>query len=300
MSKNLHTFITVKNKYPFNPYRMHTTTISAAELAAQLHNPHWRIVDCRSQLADTAAGRLAYNQAHILGAVFAHLEEDLSGPIVPGTTGRHPLPCVTATTRLLGKLGIGPDTQVVVYDDSRGAIAARLWWMLQYMGHAAVAVLDGGYTHWIRSGYAVDAAVPEIAPTTFVPHVQSDWLLTADAVDQWRQLPDHAVVDSREAPRYRGEVEPIDPVAGHIAGAINLPFADNWRTDGLLHDPETLRQRFSALPPPERTVFYCGSGVTACHNILAYRHAGLGTARLYAGSWSEWITDSQRAIGPTQ
>ncbi len=279
---------------------MYTTIITAQALAEQLHNPHWCIVDCRAQLADTAAGRRAYSQAHIPGALFAHLEEDLSGPIVPGTTGRHPLPCVTAMARLLGRLGIGSGTQVVVYDDSRGAIAARLWWMLQYMGHAAVAVLDGGYTHWLQGGYAVDAAVPEVVPTTFVPDVQSDWLLTANTIEQWRLLPDHAVVDSREAPRYRGEVEPIDPIAGHIAGAINLPFADNWRPDGLLHDPEVLRQRFGALPPPEQTVFYCGSGVTACHNILAYRHAELGTARLYAGSWSEWITDSQRAIEPTK
>lgn len=276
---------------------MYTTIIAAAELAEQLDNPHWRIVDCRAQLADTSAGRRAYGEAHIPGALFAHLEEDLSGPIVPGATGRHPLPCVTAMARLLGRLGITPDTQVVVYDDSKGAIAARLWWMLQYMGHAAAAVLDGGYAHWLQGGYAVNAAVPEVVQTTFVPNVQPDWLLTADAVEQWRQWPDHAVVDSREAPRYRGEVEPIDPVAGHIAGAINLPFAENWRTDGLLHEPEVLRQRFAALPPPERTVFYCGSGVTACHNILAYRHAGLGAARLYAGSWSEWITDAQRAIG---
>ncbi|PSR12477.1 MAG: sulfurtransferase [Bacteroidetes bacterium] len=272
------------------------TIIAAAELHDHLHQANWLVIDCRADLSDLEAGRRAYAQGHVPGAWYAHLEEDLSGPIVPGKTGRHPLPSVAAMEALFGRWGISPTTQVVVYDDSRGAIAARLWWMLRYLGHTNVAVLDGGYAQWLAGDYPVDTTVKPVTPTAFMGQVQTDWLRSVAAVDAQRQDADFRVVDSRATDRYRGEVEPIDPVAGHIPGAINLPFADNWLPNGLLRPAAELQARFAELPPAPHTTFYCGSGVTACHNILAYAHAGLGDAGLYAGSWSEWIVDAKRPV----
>ncbi len=275
---------------------MFNTIISAAELAPELANPNWLVIDCRHDLADTESGRRAYLEAHIPGARFAHMDEDLSGPIIPGTTGRHPLPCVTVMKQLFGHWGISPTTQVVVYDDKRGAIAARLWWMLRFLGHDAVAVLDGGLASWEKAGLPQNTEVKKLNPVNFVAKAHENWTNDAMAVDQLRVTPGAVVIDSRTPERYRGEVEPIDPVAGHVPGAINMPFADNWTSEGLLKSPEELRTRFAALPEAEQTTFYCGSGVTACHNILAYAHAGLGNARLYPGSWSDWITDTGREI----
>ena len=277
---------------------MFNTIISAAELSAHLADAdaNWRIIDCRHDLSDTEAGRRAYQAGHIPGAVFAHLDEDLSGPIIPGTTGRHPLPCVTAMEQQFGKWGIGTDTQVVVYDDKRGAIASRLWWMLRYLGHSAVAVLDGGLAAWLAQGGNLSTAISKPTPTDFQTDVQTDWVRDAAAVEESQSDTTQTIVDSRGAARYRGEVEPIDPVAGHIPGAISMPFAENWQEDGLLKSSEVLRERFADLPRAGQVTFYCGSGVTACHNLLAYAHAGLGNANLYPGSWSEWITDSGRGV----
>ncbi|MEL6837481.1 MAG: sulfurtransferase [Bacteroidota bacterium] len=275
---------------------MFNTIISAAELSAHLTNPHWRIIDCRHDLSDTEAGRGAHAAGHIPGALFAHLDEDLSGPIIPGTTGRHPLPCVTAMEQQFSKWGIGAGTQVVVYDDKRGAIASRLWWMLRYLGHDAVAVLDGGLAAWQAQGGTLSTDVIKPNATDFKAEVQADWVRDAEAVMQSQQDTAQTIVDSRGANRYRGEVEPIDPVAGHIPGAISIPFAENWQEDGLLKSADALRERFADLSAAEQTTFYCGSGVTACHNLLAYAHAGLGNARLYPGSWSDWITDLERGV----
>ncbi|MEL7426805.1 MAG: sulfurtransferase [Bacteroidota bacterium] len=275
---------------------MFNTIISAAELSAHLTNPHWRIIDCRHDLSDTEAGRRAHAAGHIPGALFAHLDEDLSGPIIPGTTGRHPLPCVTAMEQQFSKWGIGAGTQVVVYDDKRGAIASRLWWMLRYLGHDAVAVLDGGLAAWQAQGGTLSTDVIKPNATDFKAEVQADWVRDAEAVMQSQQDTAQTIVDSRGANRYRGEVEPIDPVAGHIPGAISIPFAENWQEDGLLKSADALRERFADLSAAEQTTFYCGSGVTACHNLLAYAHAGLGNARLYPGSWSDWITDPERGV----
>lgn len=275
---------------------MFNTIISAVELASSLANTNWRIIDCHHELADTEAGRRAYQQAHIPGALFAHLDEDLSGPIIAGETGRHPLPCVTAMEHLFGRWGITPSTQVVVYDNKRGAIAARLWWMLRYLGHEAVAVLDGGLASWEKEGLPLGTTINTPEPVDFIAKVQTGWVWDADAIAQLDNDTSSVVVDSRAAERYRGEIEPIDPIAGHIPGALNLPFADNWTSEGILKPPAALAQRFENLPDATHTVFYCGSGVTACHNILAYAQAGLGNARLYPGSWSDWITDEQRAI----
>jgi thiosulfate/3-mercaptopyruvate sulfurtransferase len=260
-------------------------------------NPDWLIVDCRHDLADTESGRRAYAQAHIPAARFAHLDEDLSGPIIPGVTGRHPLPSVAKLEKLFGSWGITPTTQVVVYDDKQGAIAARLWWMLRYVGHSTVAVLDGGLASWEKAGFPLDTSVKKVQATSFVAHSQTLWTRDAAAVQELSERSNAVLVDSRAPERYRGEVEPIDPVAGHIPGAINLPFAGNWTEEGLLKTPAELKARFAGLPSGENVTFYCGSGVTACHNVLAYAHAGLGDARLYPGSWSEWITEEGRRIG---
>ncbi|MEM1215465.1 MAG: sulfurtransferase [Bacteroidota bacterium] len=271
------------------------TVISPSTAAKQLHNPKWRFVDCRFSLADTEAGRTAYATAHLPNAYYAHLDDDLSGEILPGQTGRHPLPEVEAMEQLFLSWGIEADTQVVVYDDKRGAIAARLWWMLRYCGHRAVAVLDGGWTAWQAADLPTTAYVPAPGSSNFRANVQHHWLQTANDVATTAQQPGH-LVDSRAARRYQGVEEPIDPVAGHIPGAINLPFADNWDAAGKLRSPAALHSRFADLPSAEETTFYCGSGVTACHNLLAVAHAGLGDARLYAGSWSDWITDPERGV----
>ncbi len=274
---------------------MFNTIISAAELSDHLTDANWRVIDCRHDLSDVEAGRRAHAGGHIPGALFAHLDEDLSGPIIPGITGRHPLPNVNAMEQQFSKWGIVFDT-LVVYDDKRGAIASRLWWMLRYLGHNSVAVLDGGLAAWQAQGGTLSTAITRPAPSNFQAEVQAAWVHDAEAVLQSQQDVTQTIVDSRAANRYRGEVEPIDPVAGHIPGAISMPFAENWQPDGLLKSAEALRERFANLPAAEQVTFYCGSGVTACHNLLAYAHAGLGDARLYPGSWSDWITDAERGV----
>lgn len=277
---------------------MYTTLISCENLQKHLSEKNWLIVDCRFNLADTEAGRRAYEEAHIPGAVYAHLDDDLSGTIIPGTTGRHPLPPVAQISELFSLWGIDNSVQVVAYDDKGGGIASRLWWMLRWLGHEAVAVLDGGWPAWNAMGYAVSDQPASLRPRSFIAQAREKLVVDVKAVDQMRTNSDYTVVDSRAAERYRGEVEPIDPVAGHIPGAINLPFPENLENGNFL-ETEDLKARFEtalAGRSPEHVVFYCGSGVTACHNLLAYAHAGLGNALLYPGSWSEWITDGQRTI----
>lgn len=271
---------------------MYRTLVDAATLAQLLEDADWVVVDCRFDLSDTAAGRRSYAQGHIPGAVYAHLDDDLSGPPVTDH-GRHPLPTPAALTALFGRLGIDARKQVVAYDSLNGGIAARLWWMLRYMGHEATAVLDGGWAAWEAAGLPVRAGVEENAPALFTGHPRREWLVTVDAVAT-RPL----LIDSRDPQRYRGELEPIDPQPGHIPGAINYFFQDNW-AEGRYLPPEVLRARLTAVlgeVAPEEATFYCGSGVTACANLLAMAHAGLGDGRLYAGSWSEWSRDPQRPI----
>lgn len=272
---------------------MYRTVIDAATLAQHLEDPDWVIVDCRFDLGDTAAGRRSYTQAHIPGAVYAHLDDDLSGPPVTDH-GRHPLPTPAALTALFGRLGVDERKQVVAYDSLNGGIAARLWWMLRYMGHAATAVLDGGWAAWEAAGLPVRGGVEGHAPALFTGHPRREWLVTVDEVAT-RPL----LIDSRDPQRYRGELEPIDPQPGHIPGAINHFFQDNWGAEGRYLPPEEIRARLTAVLgeiTPEAATFYCGSGVTACANLLAMAHAGLGNGRLYAGSWSEWSSDPQRPI----
>jgi thiosulfate/3-mercaptopyruvate sulfurtransferase len=274
----------------------YSAVISSEDLGARLGEPSLRIVDCRASLQDVNAGRAAFSKAHLPGASFADLLGDLSGPIVPGQTGRHPLPPVEAFAAKVRGWGISATSQVVVYDDAGGAFAARLWWMLRWLGHDAVAVLDGGFPAWVAQGRPVTDVVAQIAPGDFTPQPRRELLVTARELETPQSLA-RRLFDARAPERFRGDVEPIDVVAGHIPGAFNLPFAENLK-DGRFRAPAELRERFAAAldgTPPEEAIVYCGSGVTACHDVLAFAHAGLPLPRLYAGSWSEWITDPARA-----
>ena len=270
--------------------------IQVAELAAVLGRKECVVVDCRFDLAATEAGHDAYLEAHIAGACYAHLDRDLSGP--PSTDhGRHPLPSPERLCAVFGALGIDSTRQVVAYDDMGGMFAARLWWMLRYMGHSAVSVLDGGWQAWANAGGAI-ARGDERAPARhFSGTPRRDRLVTLDEVASVAQL-----VDARAAPRYRGEVEPLDKHPGHIPGAHNHCWQGNLSDDGRLAAPELLSRRWQdslGSLPSAATVHYCGSGVSACHNVLAQVAAGLPEPRLYCGSWSEWCRDSgrPRAIG---
>ena len=276
----------------------YTTILSAAELAAHLHDPNWVIVDCRFDLSDTAAGERNYRESHIPGAVYAHLDRDLSGPrAATGEGGRHPLPTPAELTRTFGGWGIGGaapgrGVQVVAYDDQSGHYAARLWWLLRFMGHEAVAVLDGGWPAWVAAGLPVEAGDGDGIGGDVPPErlyeggPRLDRPATAEEA-----VAAPLLVDGRAPERYRGEVEPLDPVAGHIPGATNRPYTANWDADGRWRAPEALLAEFLDLlgdTPPESAVFYCGSGVSACVNLLAMVRAGLPEGRLYVGSWSEW------------
>ncbi|MCC6707940.1 MAG: sulfurtransferase [Gammaproteobacteria bacterium] len=262
-----------------------------AELVAARGREDLVLVDCRFELAAPAAGRLAYLEAHIPGAAYAHLDHDLSGP--PSTDhGRHPLPSPERLCALFGALGIDATQQVVAYDDAGGMFAARLWWMLRYMGHGAVTVLDGGWQAWVNAGGATASGDERPPARHFRGAPRRDRLVTLDEVERVAQL-----VDARAAPRYRGEVEPLDKHPGHIPGAINHCWQSNLGVDGRLADADTLTQRWQAslgALPNAATVHYCGSGVSACHNVLAQVAAGLPEPRLYCGSWSEWCRDSGR------
>jgi len=272
---------------------VYSTLIGCEVLEQNLANENWILVDCRFNLQDTDSGFLAYEQAHIPGAVYVHLDDDLCGPPITDY-GRHPLPSPTAMSALFGKLGIKKESQVIVYDDSNGAFASRLWWMLRFMGHFAVAVLDGGYNAWHRARLPEREGVESNLPVRYASMPRAAWLVRLDEVSD---LP--FLVDSRSPERHRGEIEPIDPRAGHIPGSINYFYQQNWGDDGLYLSREMLRERFEHLlgeRPIEDVTFYCGSGVTACVNLLALDHAGLGNARLYVGSWGEWCKDPNRPV----
>lgn len=275
-----------------------STLIGVATLQANLENPDWRIVDVRHQLTDNGYGERAYAEAHIPGAVFMHCDRDLSGSMT-GINGRHPLPDRDRLIARLGEIGIGPQTQVVVYDDAQGMIAGRLWWLLRWLGHEAVAVLDGGLQAWLAAGGAMSADVLPPRPAVFVAADPLTGLVTAGEVMDALGQPTMQVVDARAPDRFRGENETLDPVGGHIPGAINRFFRDNLEADGRFKAPAQLRAEWLARLagiPPERVVHQCGSGVSACHNQLAMAVAGLSGSRLYAGSWSEWCADSGRPV----
>ena len=268
-----------------------STLVSTAELSRHLAS--WRVFDCRHDLMKPEAGAQQYREAHIPGALFAHMDRDLSAP-KNGTNGRHPLPEREVFIAWLGRQGVTKDDQVVCYDAANGAMAARLWWMLRWVGHKNVAVLDGGLAKWTKEGRPVDAAIPTPKPATYAAGAGAAAL---DAASVARNLEGLYLLDARAPARWRGEQEPIDPVAGRIPGARNRFNADNVNADGTFKDASTLKAEFLPLlggRKPADVVHYCGSGVAACHNLLAMEVAGLGGGKLFPGSWSEWIADPSR------
>ena len=277
---------------------MFTTLISSDRLAHSLADPDWVVMDCRFVLAEPAAGERAYHQSHIPTARYVHLERDLSSPVRAGS-GRHPLPDGEKLVARLGAWGVGPASQVVVYDDLNGAMAARLWWLLRWLGHAGVALLDGGWGRWLKEGRPVATDTPSPRPAIFTARPPlAGWMSSAEVRDALlRQA--IQLLDARAPERFRGELEPIDTAAGHVPGALNRPFQNNLAPDGGFLPAAELRRQFTALlghAAPGQVVHMCGSGVTACHNLLAMEHAGLSGSGLYAGSWSEWIRDPHRPV----
>ena len=268
--------------------------ITPDELAGRLDAPRLRIADTRFDLKEPGAGRAAYAAGHLPGAIYFDLDDDLSSP--PGAgTGRHPLPAMDTFAAKLGERGIGNDHQVVVYDASGGMFAARMWWMLRYAGHRNVKLLDGGLEAWRDHGGDVTKDLPSYPRTTFELHLQEDMRADKEHVARNLGNPDVLLVDARASERYRGEFEPLDPKAGHIPSALNRPFRDNLR-EGRFRQPDELRARFAAVEDAEEVVVYCGSGVTAAHDVLAMEEAGLQLPRLYVGSWSEWCTDPDAPV----
>jgi thiosulfate/3-mercaptopyruvate sulfurtransferase len=276
---------------------MYTTLITAADLAARIDDPAWVIVDCRHDLMNLAAGREGYAIGHLPNALFADLETDLSGAKRGedgAFRGRHPLPDRAAFVDTLRRWGVNPDSQVVAYDAHGGMFAARLWWMLRWVGHAGVAVLDGGLAAWQSQGLPMSTAVPVRAAGT-VPERAS--LVSTVSANDVLARGGGSVIDARAPDRFRGENETMDPVGGRIPGARNRFFKDNLAADGRFKDAQQLRADFSALVgDPSQAIMQCGSGVTACHNLLALEVAGMPGAALYPGSWSEWCADPARPV----
>jgi len=272
--------------------------VNAATLAAHLGDPGWIPVDCRFDLASPGAGRAAYRQGHIPGARYAHLDDDLAAPPRSGD-GRHPLPEPAVFAARLAAWGISDDSTVVAYDAGAGTIAARLWWMMGWLGHARVHVLDGGLGAWQAEGLNLQSGTPEWRPETFrVKELRQDRVVTTD------QLPGllekgAVLLDARAEERFLGRAEPIDPVAGHIPGARSFPFSRTIASHGRLRAADALRTDLLPLlggRAPQDVIAMCGSGVTACHLLLSMEVAGLGRGRLYVGSWSEWIRDPDRPV----
>jgi len=277
--------------------------VGTGELNERLEDPELRIMDCRFDLADPDAGRRHYVADHIPGAVFADIDRDLAAP-VGRQTGRHPLPSVADFENFLGRAGIDNAMQVVVYDDANGALASRAWWMLRWMGHEGVRLLDGGISAWMRDGLATRSGCETSPQTSFRARPRDEMILrTEELVESSESITKICLVDARDSQRFRGEIEPIDPVAGHIPGAINLPLTRSINEDGTWKPREQLEALWPTVLGGDKSKHWavmCGSGVTACHLALSGMEAGYREPRLYVGSWSEWIRDSSRpvAIGP--
>jgi thiosulfate/3-mercaptopyruvate sulfurtransferase len=275
-----------------------TPLIDAAALSERLADPDWVVVDCRSTLLDPAAGPAAYARSHIPGARYADLDRDLSRRPGPGE-GRHPLPSPSDFAARLGTWGVHAGSTVVAYDEASGAIAARLWWLLGWLGHDRRLVLDGGFAAWDAAGLPVETLAPSWRAARFVPRRTADESVVATADLPALQADGALLVDVRAAARYRGEQEPIDPVAGHVPGAVNRPGSLNLGPNGRFRAPAELARDFAELldgRAPDQVIAMCGSGVTACQLLLALAVAGLAGGKLYAGSWSEWIRDPARPI----
>jgi len=274
--------------------------ISVEELSSRIDSADLRIIDCRFDLADTSAGRRSYLDAHIPGAVYADLDDDLAGPVTRDS-GRHPLPAPEAFAATCKRFGISNTTEVVVYDRDSGALAARAWWMLRWLGHTRVRLLDGGFERWVKLLNPTVGGAETPAPREFVDCPRLDWLLTTDELaSNTTRIPSLNLYDARDAARFRGEHEPIDPVAGHIPGSHNLPYSVSLAADGRWKSRAELEALWGVVLGDDKTKSWavmCGSGVTACHLALSAAEAGYSAPRLYAGSWSEWIRDPARPIG---
>mgnify|MGYP004700997897 FL=1 len=272
--------------------------VSVDTLAAHTDDPSWRVFDCRHDLQNLDYGMQAYAKGHIPGALFLHLDRDLSGAKT-GSNGRHPLPDVTTFAALMSACGVGADTQVVAYDNESGIFASRLWWMLRWLGHDKVAVLDGGLPGWRRAKLLLEIEVRKVPAVQFVPRPRDEVVETAEVLARLH-APEMLILDARSEERFAGKNETLDPVGGHIPGAENRFYFDNLDDAGCFFKPvDELRAEFDDLlngRDPKNVMQQCGSGVTACHNLLAMEVAGLSGSKLYAGSWSEWCSDPSRPI----
>jgi thiosulfate/3-mercaptopyruvate sulfurtransferase len=276
----------------------YTTLISPEQLATSINLPNWIIFDCRFSLADSEAGARAYRQGHLPNARYAHLDKDLSSAITD-FTGRHPLPHFGLLSKKLGQWGVDNQSQIVVYDDAGGAFAGRMWWLLRTLGHDTVAVLDGGIPLWKKHQYPITTTLPKLSANQFRPYLDDSRWVNALEVQNDLARKKCCLIDARAPERFKGIQEPVDPVAGHVPGAVNRPFQLNLNPDGSFKQSDKLREQFLQLlgtRSPEQTVHMCGSGVTACHNLLAMEIAGLKGSKLYSGSWSEWIRDKNRPV----
>jgi thiosulfate/3-mercaptopyruvate sulfurtransferase len=281
----------------------HTTLVSTDLLAEHLGDG-WVVIDCRFDLGQELWGLEQYRAAHIPGAVYASLAHDLSGAPT-GRNGRHPLPPVEVLAATFSRLGVGPDTQVVAYDQDTGMYASRLWWTLRYLGHDAVAVLDGGWAKWQREGRPVTPGDETKVATPFRARPRDEMRLAVEDVERLVGAAGVTLIDARGPERFEGQSEPLDRVAGHLPGAVNHYYKQNVAPDGTLLPAATIRRNFEAQlkgASPADVVMYCGSGVSACHNLLAMEHVGISGVRLYPGSWSEWSADPKRPIetGPAK
>ncbi len=276
----------------------YSTVVSTELLSQHINDPEWVIFDCRFTLTNTEAGRAAYQQGHIPGAQYVHLDDDMSSAVTP-TSGRHPLPETKIFSDKLSAWGVDSSKQVVVYDDSFGSMAVKMWWLLRWLGHDNVALLDGNWPKWVKQKLPVSTELPNIAATNFVANVSNELLVDTEEVDFARRERCSVLIDARPEQRFAGEREPLDKVAGHIPGSINWVYEENLDFDGTYLPAEELKEAYLKLMPglkPQQVIHTCGSGITACHNMLAMEIAGLHGSKLYAGSWSEWITDPSRPV----
>jgi thiosulfate/3-mercaptopyruvate sulfurtransferase len=279
----------------------YTTLISPADLNMQLDQPNTAIFDCRFYLAQPEQGFQEYQESHIPGAIYVNLDQDLSGEIITGKTGRHPLPEIHTISKRFGSWGIDNTTQVFIYDNLNGAIAARLWWTLKWLGHDHAAVLDGGWEAWLNADLPLSNQIPDPQQKRFYPQVRDYLVADLGYVEEIRLDPEHLLVDARSAERFWGLDEPIDPRAGHIAGAVSAPYTENLNQEGFFLPEYELKDRFDNLLgdiPVQNVTMYCGSGVTSIHNMIAMVIAGYEMPKLYPGSWSEWSADPDRPAGP--
>ncbi len=272
-----------------------SSIVSTEWLAQNIHNPNVRIVDCRFALGSPTAGISAYEAEHVEGAIYFDLEQDLSAPKA-SHGGRHPLPDIEQLADRLGKAGINNDSLIVAYDDQGGMFAARFWWLLRYMGHKQVAILDGGYSKWISEGNATTQQLPLFKEATFIPHINPDLLVNVETVKSSIGKQGTIIIDSRDSKRFTGEEETVDPIAGHIPSAVNYFWKGVLAESGDWKSENELKDHFALLSPNDEIIVYCGSGVTACPNVIALERAGYSNVRLYAGSWSDWISYKDNPI----